>query len=90
MQLSAEITMYPLQADYRPLIEAFIARLNAVADGLRIETYPTCTLITGEHDRVMDTLKDLLRSEGELAAWASPHAVALPLAGTVAEGTSRT
>ncbi|HVR70916.1 MAG TPA: Rrf2 family transcriptional regulator [Vicinamibacteria bacterium] len=43
-------------------------------------------------DGVLDrlTLKDLLRSEGEMAAWASPHAVALPLAGAVAEGTSRT
>jgi Rrf2 family protein len=42
-------------------------------------------------DGVLDrlTLKDLLRSEGEMAAWASPRAVPLPVAGAAAEGLPR-
>jgi Rrf2 family protein len=41
-------------------------------------------------DGVLDrlTLKDLLRSEGEMAAWAGPRAVPLPVAGA-AEGSPR-
>jgi Rrf2 family protein len=37
-------------------------------------------------DGVLDrlTLKDLLRSEGEMTAWASPRAIPLPMASTLA------
>jgi DNA-binding IscR family transcriptional regulator len=43
-------------------------------------------------DGVLDqlTLKDLLRSEGEMTAWSSPRAVPLPVAAVPAEEFPRT
>lgn len=60
MILSAEITMYPLQDDYIPAIDKIIAKLNSYT-GLKVQTVPTATIIMGDYDLVMDTLKDALR-----------------------------
>ncbi len=59
MLLSAEISMYPLAENYIPPIEGFIVKLNSYTD-LKIETFPTCTVIMGEQGRVMDVLKDAM------------------------------
>ncbi len=60
MKLTAEISMYPFTKEFHVPIRGFIARLNAY-EGLRVTTYPTATVIVGEHDSVMDALKDALR-----------------------------
>lgn len=60
MLLSAEISMYPLAETYIPPIDGFIEKLNGYAD-LKVETFPTCTLIMGEQGRVMDALKEAMR-----------------------------
>lgn len=59
MNLSVELTMYPLQDQYLPVIEAFIEHLNTY-DGLKVETFPTATILMGGHDVVMETLKDAM------------------------------
>ncbi|MCK9469878.1 MAG: histidine kinase [Porticoccaceae bacterium] len=60
MLLTAEITLYPLQDEYLPVIKAFLAQLGEVA-GLKLETFPTCTVISGEFDLVYGTLGDMMR-----------------------------
>ena len=60
MNLTAELSLYPFNTDYLPPIKAFIAFLNGV-DGLHVETHATCTIISGEDQLVLDTLRDGLR-----------------------------
>ena len=60
MNLTAELSLYPFSADYLPPIKAFIAFLNEV-EGLHVETHATCTIISGEDQLVLDTLRDGLR-----------------------------
>jgi len=60
MMLSAEITLYPLQEDYRPIIQAFIDQL-AAEDQVKKETFPTCTLLVGEYDEVMALFSRLMK-----------------------------
>jgi uncharacterized protein YqgV (UPF0045/DUF77 family) len=60
MLLSAEITLYPLQDDYLPVIKAFLARLNE-REGLKLATFPTCTVLSGEFDQVYTTLGEMIR-----------------------------
>ena len=60
MKLSAEITMYPLQDDYLPKIKAFIDEL-AKEQEVRRETFPTCTVLTGDYDQVTSLINRLLR-----------------------------
>jgi uncharacterized protein YqgV (UPF0045/DUF77 family) len=59
MLLSAEISMYPLAENYIPPIDAFIEKLNSYA-GLKVETFPTCTVIMGEQKKVMEVLQDAM------------------------------
>lgn len=60
MKLSAEITMYPLQEEYRPKIAAFIDELARRGDVKR-QTFPTCTVLTGEYDVLMQLLADMMK-----------------------------
>ena len=55
MRTAVEISMYPLAGDYRPLIQAFIDRLNTYAE-LHVVTNALSTQIWGELDRVMAIL----------------------------------
>lgn len=57
MQLSVELSMYPFNETYRPSIQGFIDWLNQ-QPGIRLQTVATCTIITGDYDRVMDVLRD--------------------------------
>jgi uncharacterized protein YqgV (UPF0045/DUF77 family) len=56
MKATAEISLYPLNADYIPPIDDFIKRLNAHA-GLTVITNATSTQISGDYNLVMDVLK---------------------------------
>ena len=57
MIMTAEITMYPFQENFVPPIQAFIKKLAASED-LQVNTYPTCTVLVGEYDVIMDVLKE--------------------------------
>ena len=52
MMLTAELSLYPLQQDYIPVIRRFIEELNT-RDGLDIVTNAMSTQIRGDFDRVM-------------------------------------
>jgi uncharacterized protein YqgV (UPF0045/DUF77 family) len=60
MRAAVEISMYPLAGDYRPLIQAFIDRLNLYPD-LHVLTNALSTQIWGQLDRVMAILADEMR-----------------------------
>lgn len=60
MQMTAELSLYPFDADYLPPIRGFIEFLNGI-DGLQIETHATCTIVSGEDQVIFDTLRDGLR-----------------------------
>jgi uncharacterized protein YqgV (UPF0045/DUF77 family) len=57
MIMTAEITMYPFNEDFKPRIKAYIDKLAASED-LKITTYPTCTVIVGEYDSIMSVVKE--------------------------------
>ncbi|TVZ41445.1 hypothetical protein P886_0791 [Alteromonadaceae bacterium 2753L.S.0a.02] len=60
MKLSVELTYYPLQQqDPVAAIKQTIAKLNTYPD-LAISTFPTATVVMGEHDTVMAMLSELL------------------------------
>ncbi len=60
MLLTAEVTLYPLQDDYLPVIKAFLARLGEMPD-IQVRTFPTATLVSGDFDRVYGTLGEMIR-----------------------------
>ena len=70
MQSAVEISMYPLAEDYRPLIQAFIDRLNTYPE-LRVLTNALSTQIFGPLERVMA----ILTTEIESSAAAAPQLV---------------
>lgn len=55
MRSAVEISMYPLTGDYRPLIQAFIDRLNAYPD-MAVRTNALSTQVWGTLDAVMAAL----------------------------------
>lgn len=52
MKLSAEITLYPLQDDYLPIIKSTIEKLHSF-NGISVETFPTATILVGDYSDVM-------------------------------------
>ncbi len=64
MEISVEISKYPLADDYIPAIKSFIDRLNQV-EGLTIVTNTMSTQVFGDYDLVMDTLKEEMRLSWE-------------------------
>ena len=60
MKLSIELTMYPLKDNYRPVIEGFIDHLKDYKD-IKIEVFPTCTVIMGEYESVMEVLSSSIK-----------------------------
>lgn len=60
MELSVEISKYPLADDYIPAIKSFIDRLNQV-EGLKVVTNTMSTQVFGDYDLVMDVLKHEMR-----------------------------
>jgi uncharacterized protein YqgV (UPF0045/DUF77 family) len=60
MQLSVEISKYPLADDYIPAIKDFIERLQAT-EGLSVVGNTMSTQVFGDYDLVMDTLKEEIR-----------------------------
>ncbi|QIB66651.1 YkoF family thiamine/hydroxymethylpyrimidine-binding protein [Kineobactrum salinum] len=59
MQVTAELSLYPLQEDYIPVIEAFIASLGEI-EGLTIVTNAMSTQLCGEAQQVFDLVRTAL------------------------------
>lgn len=64
MKIVAEVSMYPLQSDYIPPIDDFLAQLNAETS-IEVKTNRMSTQLYGNHDTVMDLLKRTTRSSRE-------------------------
>ena len=55
MQLTADLSLYPLQSDYIPIIQSFIDAVRQHQD-LQIVTNAMSTQIAGEHQRVLEVV----------------------------------
>ncbi len=60
MQLSVEISKYPLANDYKAPIKAFIERIAAV-EGLTVISNTMSTQIFGDYDQVMQALQQCMK-----------------------------
>ena len=58
MNISAELSLYPLDANCVDTIKDFIGELNAVP-GLEVRTHALSTEIFGDYALVMDTISTL-------------------------------
>lgn len=52
MNITAELSLYPLTGDYVPTIQAYIEELNTIA-GLEVRTHALSTEVFGEYSAVM-------------------------------------
>jgi uncharacterized protein YqgV (UPF0045/DUF77 family) len=70
MQSAVEISMYPLTGEYRPLIKAFIERLNTYPD-MTVKTNALSTQVWGTLDRILA----MVAAEIERSASGAPQLV---------------
>ena len=56
MQVTIDVSMYPNKEDFITPIKGFIKEINKYND-LKIITFPTSTVIQGEYDHAMDSVK---------------------------------
>jgi hypothetical protein len=56
MDIAVEISLYPLDEEYIPVILDFIARLNTHS-GLTVITNHLSTQVFGAHDRIFEALR---------------------------------
>jgi len=61
MNLSVELSMYPLQDDYKPKIKDFLATLNDNAEEVEIRTSNMSTRVFGEFDSVNTLLNQCMK-----------------------------
>jgi len=59
MKLSAELTLYPLQDNYLPIIKSCIEKIHSY-DNLDINTVPTATIVVGEYQDVMTMINEVV------------------------------
>ena len=64
MKLTAELSLYPLQDQYIPVIQAFIEAARLHTD-LRIVTNAMSTQICGDWDAVFDLINRELKASAE-------------------------
>jgi len=64
MNITVDISMYPLDADYKPAIKAFIRHLREF-DGLILVTNQMSTQINGEFDVVTASVNTCIRESME-------------------------
>ncbi len=60
MIITVEISLYPLDADYKPAIRAFIHELRT-HDGIETVTNQMSTQVRGEFDAVMPAVTECIR-----------------------------
>jgi len=74
MDIGVEISLYPLQREFAPLIREFLARLNT-DPGLRVVTNSMSTQVFGTYEAVMEALRRELRPTLATLAAAGDKAV---------------
>lgn len=60
MNITVEISMYPLDSDYKPAIRAFIHELRG-HQGIETVSNQMSTQVRGEFDHVMPVLTDCIK-----------------------------
>jgi uncharacterized protein YqgV (UPF0045/DUF77 family) len=58
MNITAELSLYPLTGDYVPTIQAYIDELNTI-DGLEVRTHALSTEVFGEYSAVMLAIQNV-------------------------------
>ena len=61
MNVSVEISMYPLQEDYKVKIKDFLAMINADAQGVEIRSSNMSTRLFGEFEAVSSLLNQSMK-----------------------------
>lgn len=61
MEVSVELSMYPLTRDYERIISEFILRLKAI-EGIEVRVTGLSTHVFGPYGLVMDSIRDELRN----------------------------
>lgn len=69
MNISVEISYYPLRVEYIPHIKDFIGRMKGYTD-LEVNSNTMSTQIFGDYDTVMQALSEEIRRSFEL-----PHSI---------------
>ena len=64
MRVAVDISLYPLDENFIPPIQAVIDRLNG-HDSIEVVTNPMSTQLRGEYDDVMDVLRQEIRTTSE-------------------------
>jgi len=64
MKITVEISLYPLNADYKPIIRTFIHELRT-HNGIETVTNQMSTQITGEFDVVMPVVTACIKKSME-------------------------
>jgi len=64
VKLNAELSLYPLQKNYIPVIKDFINSARAT-EGIEIVTNPMSTQIFGDYDTVFELVGRTLRESSE-------------------------
>ena len=59
MKLTAEMSLYPIQEDYIPIIQGFIDAVRSHSD-LEVVSNAMSTQISGDYDKVFDVVSDAL------------------------------
>jgi uncharacterized protein YqgV (UPF0045/DUF77 family) len=65
MKLTVEISLYPLQTDYSPIIRDFIDQLNTHSE-LKVVTNAMSTQVSGDYDTLMSILQKSMRRSFEI------------------------
>ncbi len=61
MQVSIEISLYPMDRNYSPIIREFIDRIMGYK-GIKIKVQPMSTLIIGEYDLCMSAMSKEIKT----------------------------
>lgn len=64
MQLTAELSLYPLNEDYIPIIQAFIDECRQASD-ITVVSNAMSTQLCGDHDRVFALVSAVLKRSSE-------------------------
>jgi len=61
VKLTAELSLYPLQEDYIPVIQSFISAARADSE-LTMVTNAMSTQLSGDYDRVFSMIQQVLKT----------------------------
>ena len=64
MRISVDLSLYPLQENYKTPIKAFIAAISA-CEGLEVQCNKISTQVFGEYDTVMGAIQTCLKETFE-------------------------